>query len=335
MLWQSLDDAKSRDVRTRLSAIPELIGYPDLQATDALVDMLNDRVDEVRLTAARALAKKQDSRALTTLVKRMWTDEERLREVIIASLLALGHKPKSAADDVWFAIAQNDLTRAISYGPNAVGTLSDGFYRVAPWVQRRCLIVAAMIGDPRSIPMLLDALEWYCDQADKGSEHLTDDPGDSDPRSGTEWESVMECIRKALVGPLRSAALKPLIEMLSGDHASTYEAAALLGRIGDPRATEHLLSALMVRGRSKDGIDRLIRALGDLGDPCATSALVAYLRTYDHERAATRALRQIGRDAVPELERHADAPDALFRDKVSRLLYYFGCTPSAREPVGV
>jgi len=78
-------------------------------------------------------------------------------------------------------------------------------------------------------------------------------------------------------------------------------AAQALGQIGDPQATPALIQALqdkewVVRGTAAE-------ALGQIGDPQATPALIQALRDEEWEvrRAAAWALKKIGPPAVPAL----------------------------------
>ena len=102
--------------------------------------------------------------------------------------------------------------------------------------------------------------------------------------------------RRPNVQQLKSAAdVDGLIEALGyrDDHNVRLAAASALGRIGDPRAVDPLISALDDRPRVREVI---ITTLGEIGDPRAVESLIVALEDADWNIRSTiaKALGKVG-----------------------------------------
>jgi HEAT repeat protein len=103
--------------------------------------------------------------------------------------------------------------------------------------------------------------------------------------------------QKALV-EIGAQAVEPLIASLkSSDSGKRYDAAQVLGEIGDARAVEPLISALKDR-RSALARGRAAAALGEIGDARAIEALIVASRESDEyvRGNAASALNRIDQD---------------------------------------
>lgn len=127
---------------------------------------------------------------------------------------------------------------------------------------------------------------------------------------GAESSLVRENAARALGGIGDPRAVEPLVGAMVGalaDDGVAYRAAEAVGRIGDPRAVEPLISALAGQNQT---VRRLaVEVLGQIGDPRAVEPLIGALADQhpDVRRAAANALRNMAALAfMPVIDALAD-----------------------------
>ncbi|MFQ5456108.1 MAG: HEAT repeat domain-containing protein [Nitrospirota bacterium] len=106
------------------------------------------------------------------------------------------------------------------------------------------------------------------------------------------------------------------------------EAAEALGNKGDKKAIPALVAALNDEENDEDVKWNIIWALGAIGDKEAVPALIEVLKDNDLQGAASKSLKRIGKDAVPDLTAALKSKYKLIRWSVADLLGIIG-DPSA------
>lgn len=151
------------------------------------------------------------------------------------------------------------------------------------------------IGDPVAVPALLD-----CVSDMRGCNH-----------------KHVERVAKEALALIDASAVEPLAAALRSDRREIRDSAVeVIGKIGDTRAVEPLISAL---GYS----ERPAIALGRIADPTAVEPLIASLRSSDTrlQSSAAIALGQIGDErAVEPLSALLKHEDSYVRGKAEQAL---------------
>jgi HEAT repeat protein len=126
------------------------------------------------------------------------------------------------------------------------------------------------------------------------------------------------------LGQIGDPAAVPELTKRLWDSASEVRIAACtaLGQIGDPAAVPELTKRL--RDSASEVRIAACTALGQIGDPSAVPALIACLDDEEMTDAATSALLQIGKPAVPELSSAVYHHNPLIRNKVCKILAKLG-----------
>lgn len=220
---------RSTKTRLRRQAAEELGDLGDARATEALIEALQDRKEEVQLAAAGALASLRRSEGYDILVETLSHPSAYQREIAITALGQLGdsrsveHLLQLLQDE-----EDDDLRDAAA---EVLGSLGDT-RAVEPLLnylqqsQRNDVnvVVVEVLGrlhDPRAVPPLLEQLE------------------------GTEPRSRATIIE--VLGKLRATrAVEPIIQSLSHPHNGVRQAAAMaLGKLRSDAAVGPLCEAAL------------------------------------------------------------------------------------------
>ncbi len=297
---------------------------------NGLIKLLTDRDAELRASAATALGELAFPRVVVPLCRAMPDADPAVRLAVIAALVRtrddraiepLVHEVRS--DNA--ATARAAAEGLVSFGGQAVNSLSRLLTEREPHARARAIRALALIRDDRIIPALTVALEDPSPEVRITlAETCTtlDDPQvlplllhllrDTDPSvvqaaiaaidtvglPGNPADQAVyavarrDWVRAVMLG---SAAVDALtVALTSPDEEVRREAARSLGLIGDPRGLRPLAAALQdarwfVR-------ETAALALGRLKDPTVMEVLIATLR--DHSagarEAAAKALGEIG-----------------------------------------
>jgi HEAT repeat protein len=237
-----------------------------MPAFSALIDDLNNEHSSVRWTAAEALGKTGDERAVAPLKDALQDENSSVRRAVIEALGELGTSAVLALIDV------------LENGDDD-----------AQWTAARML---GRIGDAQAVPALIGALKIssVCSAAVKALDRIGWDPNGGE-NGAVYWIAKRKWEHCAMIGV---AAILPLIDALeSGDDDMRLGAAETLGMIGDVRALAALIHAL------KDEDDKVrcaaAEALGKIGDVGAVAALKdAFMdKNYRVHRAIDKALEAL------------------------------------------
>lgn len=204
---------------------------------------------------------------------------------VVALLDRLAGEPdEHVAETITWAVAR--------HGEAAVGPLRDRLADPAPSVRVRMVNALAKVADPTTVPALVAALD--------------------DPDAGVAAAAVLALGRLA-----HPDGLEPLIARLGGPGGEFV--ADAIGRFGSA-AVEPLIPLLA--GANPLARRRAAEALGDLGDPRATSPLVTALDDEDADvrLAAVLALGRLpGTRAETAIGRAVTSPDPRVRAVAARL----------------
>ncbi len=298
------------EATVRLLAIEALAKHELGPSFIAVTGAADDDLREVRLRAVRLLEQAGDPRATLPLIARLIDSDRAVRIEAIRALGGLGdpragpalkRQLAEATDDIR-VVAVDSLGRLkIASAVPALGALARR--RPADEVVRHAQLALGHIATPEAIAVLIDEL-----------------------RQPPVLEEVKEGLRRA--GPLAVPAL--VSELAGGTATSSATAAALLGRIGDRRATKPLVAVLQ---RHETAAAAAIAALAVLKDPEAVPALVhaAGDPSAELRRLCYEALAAIGDDrALVLLERGLPDPAPEVRMWALRLAGVLG--PRASSP---
>ena len=171
--------------------------------------------------------------------------------------------------------------------------------------RQRAAIELGNLGDPRAVPILIEALK---DQDD----------------------FVRNFAARSLGNLKDSRAVDPLIAAIEDKNLLVRRSAVeSLGFIGDKKAVDPLIEAT----RSGDDIVRraAVEALGRIGDPNVTEYLIAMLREDDiyMQNGAADALAAIGQTTIPQLV--PELSDWMIGPRILEILKRFEWQPSTDE----
>lgn len=295
---QVLVDALRDDAR-RDAAYEQLVNLGD-RGFEALISALADADALVRESAAGALGKIGDERAVGPLIGALSDADEK------------GRVRRDAAQ----ALGRIGDERAVE---PLIGALSDA----GGYVRRRAAWALGEIGDARAVEPLIGALsdaeEAVRYRAALALGRIRDERAVgpligalSDADWDVRWHAVEALVK---IGEL---AVAPLIGALSDKHEWVrISAAGALGKTGDARAVEPLIGALA--DANGDVRSDAAWALGHIGDERAVEPLIAALKDdykdwrgyYVVREAAAGALRRINTPAARQaLIDHGYDPDA-------------------------
>src|SRR5262245_12036134 len=237
------------DAAVRVSALDTLERHDAMPSLPSVLTALEDDSREVRLRAVRLLAGKRDARIALPLLSRV---EEADRQVRVEAIRALGSHPRATPALLRLMAEQGDDLRAAAMDALAALRAEEAIpalvalarRRPADDIVRRAQLALGKVAAPASVTALIALLRT--------------------PPVSAETRSALRAAGAAAVPGL-------IRELESGTPGSAPIAAALLGDIGDRRATLPLSTAL---DRRPDLAMVALDALARIGDPTAVPALV-------------------------------------------------------------
>ena len=263
-----LDRAEHLNARVWAAQILGRIG--DARATWPLVERLHDRAEQLRLSAANALAELRDGRAVPPLIGVVLRDP-------VAAVRAQAAR----------ALGQLGDERAL---PLLIASLGDPDY----WMRFRALEAIEALAPADTAPVetaLADANPEVRRRAVLALERLGKlEKPFSDLACGDE--GVAGEAERRLIAVGRAGLTERLIRHLGADDAKTRgRIARVLGQIGDPRHADALIGALGDADRSV--VLETVNALGALAPGAAAGPLIDRLVSDDRDlrHAAAAALR--------------------------------------------
>jgi len=295
------------DASVRVSALDTLERHDAMPSLPAVLTALDDDSREVRLRAVRLLAGQRDARIALPLLSRI---EDADRQVRVEAIRALGSHPRATpallrlladpGEDVRAAaIEALAALRSEAAIPALVGLARR---RPADETVRRAQLALGKVAAPASVTALIVLLRT--------------------PPVSAETRAALRAAGTAAVPGL-------MRELESGTPGSAAIAAAILGDIGDRRATVPLSAAV---DRRPDLAMVALDALARIGDPTAVPALVRASESSDLEtrRRAYAALLTL-RDprATVALARGLADTDPHVRELSARLAAAVGSQVSA------
>lgn len=329
MQWWTLKQLRSRNARTRLSAVEKLGLEGEVALIEPLIELLSDSDAQVRTAAADGLARIKSEEPLSALAARLAKEPEpEVRRAIVKAFAAiaspkgipalvttlgdpagevgwqaaralqsLNWEPANDTERAAWHLAVSQFDDAISYGAAAVEPLTR---LISSTAFQRCIRVVealARIGGAQAVKPLLDSLF---------SQDFT----------------VRSAAATALgeVGDAR--AVDPLVHALRDAHHQVCLAACIsLSKMGDQRAVEPLIK--VVTHQAPDVRAAAVSALGKLRDSRAVPPVVALLQDTDPDvrEAAVVALGLIGDEqAIEHLVMSLTDPQSSIRQAAANAL---------------
>jgi HEAT repeat protein len=333
MLWWTYQQLRSKNVKTRQSAVEKLASLGDRAAVDPLLFALNDSEPEIRFIAARALLKLRDERAVEPLIKLLRDSACEVRQAAVEALAktgdpratswlvgalrdpdagvrsraahgldGLGWQPNDPAERALQAVASGDEMKAAAFGSVAIEPL-EATLRTGPSYKRVAAVEAlSAIQDARAGKPLLEALK-----DEDGAVRVAAIAAltrISDPRA---WDSVFPMLKDAdarvraaaveavtVLGGVRSlASLLPMLKDKSWE--VRHAVIAALAVLRDPGAAEPLADALLDQMHNLR--EAAAQALGEIRDERSIAPLILALKDEHNpvRQAAAVALQKINR----------------------------------------
>jgi HEAT repeat protein len=296
MLWWKLQRLKSKDAKTRIRIVEEMIASgkasvvepvtealkededPDVRAAAAkglgvlreeqgfgpLVSALKDRKPEVRTAAAQALRQFGDKRAIDPLIQSLEDVNHHVRWHVANTLTALGWRPNSDTEFVLRSVALGQHEEAAAYGKESVALLISALEDMTAPKRQAAAAALGKTGDNRAIKPLETALEDH-------DNHVRVAAVEALSQIGSSQSSA------ALFRRLKDA-----------DHHVRAAAIEALGRLGDPRIVDPIAESLLTDS-SWDVRKLSVEALGRIRDDRASQLLARALKDPDHDVRQTAA----------------------------------------------
>jgi len=240
-------------------------------AIEPLVAAFTTANKQVQESVASILCRIGDARALEPLIAALGFESGEIRLAAVSQLGEIGGA-QSVKALVAVALRDNDN-----------------------YIRGRAADALGKIGDARAVKQLVEALQAsdvsMRESAAAALDRLGWTPG-KDALGATYWMARNEWNKCVEIGP---PAVDPLIAALRDNDASgRYSAAALLGEIGDARATDPLIASLA--DADADVRKVVAKALGQIRNTRALEPLIAALRDNNELvcRYAADALAKIG-----------------------------------------
>ncbi len=238
---------RDEDLRVHMAARKGLINTGEA-AVGPLLAALEDEEQQVRQAAAAALGEIGAVRAVEPLVVALGDGDAHVRQSAAMALDRLGWKATDDAERALHFIASQRWEELVPLGPVAVEPLLMMLSEDSV-VRRDAVNVLGRLGDARATGPLLAMLEGV---------------------SSSDRQAAIQAL-----GRLRDArATGPLLALLGGADSSERRAAIhALVHIGDPRSVDSLLP--LVRDVEVGGF--AAQALGEIGDQRAVEPLISAL----------------------------------------------------------
>jgi HEAT repeat protein len=264
---------------------------------------LNHEDPEIRRQVLNELRRQKDKPSIIPILIECLEDENwRVRKTIIEILLDIGDETviKRLISLLYHrdANARNSAIEAlVQFGSKATDYLIEEFGRANTEVKKFIIDILGSTGDLKAFPLLMSSL----DEEDKNVK-----------------ASVIEHLAEM---PANTAVTDALVRFLEcADEWVAYHAAEALGRIGDARAVDALISVLPCKGLRKPAI----KALGQIADVNSIRSIIPFLN--DESRSvreeAVKALAQFFLRGVPE-EVIIKNIEGTFKDRTLDLLRPF------------
>ena len=278
--WLQSHDKEERSVAATL--LGEL-GAP--RAIAALGRALADTEPDVRKAAVEALGRIGGPDVITPLVGRLDDDSMQVRRAAAERLRDLGDARATIPLVGRFSDAAKEVRLAAVQG---VGRLGDARATSALIRMLRDPVLEVRVAAVEALGLLrsAEAVDALLPLLDSRSDEIGTKVCEALGRIGDQ-RSVRALVRHLGQGPLRAAAAEalvlvgkaavpPVVACLEGsaDECDPAAAVALLGQIGDERATPVLVAEL---GRARVKRELVVDALGALADPAALVPLLALL----------------------------------------------------------
>ncbi|MDD9820124.1 MAG: HEAT repeat domain-containing protein [Nitrospira sp.] len=297
-----------------------------------------------KIEAARMLARIGDPRAGGALVKLLRSDEEGVREAVVAALEHMAGVVDEEAAGALVALLKPDthapgfdqglrpeVTALLGVIPTAIGPLTARLKEPDEDARVQAAQILGHLLDPRSADALVDAmgdpavrdmavetlkkLGAIRDRIDEVMDELRD-VEETELREGARQEAVQK------LHPIGRPGVEILIEYLEDDDWVVREAAAdVLGKIGDVRAVEPLIERLR---KDKDtGVKELAtKGLGLIGDARPVELLIDMIPIRPLRVLAVEALEKI--KDIEALRPHADLFRKMKQDRDGLISYNSG-----------
>jgi len=365
-----------------LSSVLDLLAITDLDVIEPLIACLADPDVDLRVQAALILGERRDPRAIPALMRALDDPDTNVR---FHAIEALGRLHATDAVDSLLRIAETREFFLAFPSIQALARLGDASIarRVVPLLGDAMLSAAAVealgdLGDDDVVEPLLQLVAEPHAPVDAIAEALATIFARYEHRYGA-GDQIATIVRRAagaaatqnfldavqrvtadrlpglarvlgwLDGPAVQRALTRLlgqptvrtqvvealvrygsgvvgllVEQLRAEDLETRQAAAVaLGRIGDPAATAALVTAL----EDRELVVAAAGALARIGDRAAFDALMGLVGDEDSaiRQAAIAALNSIGHPEMPaHVARLLDDPSAVVRESAVRIAGYFG-----------
>ncbi len=291
---------KDKDEMVRQAAALALGKKRDPQAVQPLIVALNDESEETCMSAAWALGEIRDPRTIEPLISAIKGGRERLRG---SAADALGKFGDNVVQILMAVLQENELnvrwaaTRALSEVLN-IPELS----MLASQQSEQRQIAAQALGnthDPRVVAPLIAALQDDEDGVCKAAAYALGKLGDANAIEplikilGSGKDFLRSTVADVLVEYYDIPWAPHLVRIWSRESEIREAAANALGDIGDLRAVDPLVEAILI-GDSRVRFVA-IKALGKLGSPQAVNPLMIAITDEDSivRQAAADALVQI------------------------------------------
>jgi HEAT repeat protein len=313
MLWWTIQQLKSKDAGTRLSAIEKLAEEVSPKVGTALLGVLGDPEETVRKAAAKALGETRDEQFLLPLLRSLRDPDEHMREGAAAALSRLGipdaipdlvkllgdvsyparwqaaralenlnWTPPDNREAALFAVARGRIEEASMFGAEAVEPLGLVLQSGAYHQRREAVAGLSKIPDARVVRALLIAIKDSDDQVRSATVEALcriGDPGCVDAliRSLRDAHKHVRTVAAKGLGQFGGPnVVEPLLAVMRDPHWEVREAACLsLGRLGDPRGYEPLINSL--KDHDREVREAAVRGLAQLNDKRAIGPLVLVL----------------------------------------------------------
>jgi len=326
--------AHEEDWRRMRATATCLKGGP--RVVDLIIKEIPNGSPTYKVEAAKMLARIRDPRAGVPLVTLLASEEEGVRDAVVASLEQMAgilDEPTAAAlvDLLKNETLRPVVTSLLGAIPTSIGPLTAMLKNQDEASRVQAAEILDHLLDPRSADALVDAmgdpairdiavetlkkLGAIRDRIDQVMDQLRD-VEETELREGARQEAVIS------LHPIGRPSVEILIEYLEDDDWVVREAAAdVLGKIGDVRAVEPLIRRLQ---KDKDtGVKELAaKGLGLIGDSRPVDLLIDMIPIKPLRVLAVEALEKI--KDIEALRPHAEIFKRLKNDRDGLVSYNAG-----------